>query len=369
MRSLLRSTLIAAGGLFSIISIASDINAAEDTINIGIILPQSGQNGDYVKRYLNAPTELAAKEVNQAGGILGRQVKVIVEDSKYDPASAISALRKLADIDHVLAVFTGFTPLTLPQLPIAEEKHILVMAPSTEHPDLTKSDWAVRMTATADKAGGRIANLANTLGYKTAATLTEDNEAVRITERAFQKEFEKLGGKIVGAESFKTQDNQMRGQLTKLKAANPDVLYVVASSGRPMALVLRQVKEVGFRPKQVFTNHLVEDKEVRALGPDLLNGMIYTTLAVSPEFASRFEKEFGYPPDANAGKHYDATMLLFDAIKKAGTTDPEKVRDAIYNYGEYDGVLGKFIFSGSGEPNISPILKTVKDGEYVAYNP
>ncbi len=368
MRTQLRSALIAAGAVFALGSLAPDTVVAQEVINIGIVLPQSGQNGDYVKNYLNAGTELAIMEVNKAGGILGKQVKLIIEDSKYEPASAVSAFRKLADVDGVLAVFTGFTPLTLPQLPIAEEKHILVMAPSTEHPDLTKSDWAVRMTATADKAGVRIAQLANSLGYKTAATLSEENESVRLPERAFTKEFEGLGGQMVGAESFKTQDNEMRGQLTKLKAANPDVLYIVASSGRPMALVIRQLKEVGFQPKQVFANHLLEDKEVRALGADLINGVIYTTLEVTSEFANRFEKAFGYRPDANAGKHYDATMLLFEAIKKAGTTDPEKVRDAIYNYGEYEGVLGKFVFSGSGEPNISPILKIVKDGEYVGYD-
>lgn len=367
MRNHSRVALCAAGALFVFAAVSPDIALAQNTINIGIVLPQSGQNADYVKNYLNAPTELAVKEVNEAGGLLGKQVKAIIEDSKYDPASAVSALRKLAAVDGVLAVFTAFTPLTLPQLPIAEEKRILVVAPSTEHPDLTKSNWAVRMTPTADRPGVRMAQLANSRGYKTAVVLTEDNESVRYTERAFKKEFTSGGGKIVGAESFKTQDNEMRGQLTKLKAAVPDVLYVNASSGRPMALALRQLKEVGFQPKQVLASHLIEDKEVRALGSNVIDGIIYTTLEVRADFAERFEKALGYRPDANAGKHYDATMLLFDAIRKAGTTDPEKVRDAIYNYGEYDGVLGKFVFSGSGEPNISPSLKIVKEGKYVPY--
>lgn len=368
MFNLARLTVLALGATLAWSTLLATHAAAQETINIGIVLPQSGPNADYVKNYLIVPTEFAAKEVNAAGGILGKQVKVIVEDSKSDPASAVSALRKLADVDNVLAVFTGFTPLTLPQLPVAEEKHILIMAPSTEHPDLTKSDWAVRMTATADKAGTKIAALAASMGYKTAATLTEDNEAVRLTERAFQKEFEKLGNSIVGSESFKKEDNEMRGQLTKLKAANPDVLYIVTSSGRPLALVLRQSKEVGIQPKQVFTNHLVEDKEVKGLGADLINGIIYTTLAVSPEFGERFYKELGYAPDANAGKHYDATVLLFESIKRAGSTDPVKVRDTLYNFGEFNGVLGKFAFSGSGEPNVSPVLKIVKDGAYVPYN-
>lgn len=341
---------------------------SQDPIKIGIVLPLSGQYGEYVKRYLIAPTELAAKEVNEKGGLLGRQVKILIEDSRYDPASAVSASRKLADIDGVLAVFTGFTPLTLPQLPIAEEKRFLIMAPSTEHPDLTKSPWAVRMTPTADKAGVRIAQLASQLGMKTAAVLSEENEAVRLTERAFRAEFEKAGGKVVGAETFKTQDTDMRGQLTKLRAARPDAVYLIMSAGRPMALVLKQISEVGLRPKHLFANHLIEDKEVKSIGGNMSEGVIYTTLNVAPSFSERFKAAFGYEADANAGKHYDATMLLFDAIRRAGTADDAaKVRDAIYKYGEFKGVLGTFKFQGSGEPGILPSVKIVKDGRYVNF--
>jgi branched-chain amino acid transport system substrate-binding protein len=354
---------VASAGLFNVTAAFS-----QEPIRIGIVLPLSGQNGEYVKRYLIAPTEMAAKEANDKGGILGRQVKIVVEDSRYDPASAVSAAKKLADVDKVIAVFTGFTPLTLPQLPVAEEKRFLVIAPSTEHPDLTKSPWAVRMTPTADKAGIRIAALAKELGMKTAAVLSEDNESVRLTERAFRSEFEKTGGKIVGVESFKTQDTDMRGQLTKLRAAKPDALYLTMSAGRPMALVLKQISEVGLRPKQIFANHLIEDKEVRSIGGNMSEGVIYTTLRVAPAFSERFKALYGYDADANAGKHYDATVLLFDAIKRAGTADDAgKVRDAIYKYGEFNGVLGTFLFQGTGEPGISPALKMVKGGSYVDY--
>jgi branched-chain amino acid transport system substrate-binding protein len=341
---------------------------SQEPIKLGINLPLSGQHAEYVKRYLVAPTEFAVREVNDRGGLLGRPVKVISEDSRYEPASAVSALRKLADIDGVLAIFTGFTPLTLPQLPVAEEKRIIVLAPSTEHPDLTKSRWAVRMTPTGDKPPIRAAQIAAGLGAKTAVMLAEDNEAVRISERAFKSEFERSGGKVLASESFRPQDTDMRGQLTKLRAARADVLFVWASAGRSMALALKQMHEVGFRPKHVLTNHLIEDREVKTLGPDAIEGIIYTTLKVDPAFAARFKTALGYDPDANAGKHYDATMLLFEAIRRAGTADDRvKVRDAIYNFGEFRGVLGQFKFSGSGEPGIFPSVKTIKGGQYVDY--
>jgi branched-chain amino acid transport system substrate-binding protein len=365
-----RGIFVIAGGFFAAgFSILSSAAFAQgEPIKLGVVLPLGGANGEYVKRYLIAPTELAIKEVNDSGGLLGKQVRLIVEDSRYDPASAVSALRKLADVDKVLAVFTGFTPLTLPQLPVAEEKKIIIIAPSTEHPDLTKSKWAVRLTPTADKAGIRIAQVAGKLGLKSAAVISEENEAVRLTQRAFEREFEKQGGKVLVTESFKTQDTDMRGQLTKIRAARPDALYIIASGGRPMALVLKQVSEVGLKPKRVFGNHLVEDREVKALGEALADGLVYTTLQVDPAFAQKFKAAMGYDADANTAKHYDATRLLFEAIKRAGTADdPAKVRDAIYNFGEFKGALGTTKYQGSGEPEIYPALKMVKQGAYVPF--
>jgi len=106
----------------------------------------------------------------------------------------------------------------------------IVGAASAEHPDLTKSRWGLRMTPTADKRGLVTARLANKLQLKTAAVLAEDNEAIRLTIRTFKAEYEKLGGKLVGEETFKIGDTSMRAQLTKLRAARPDALYIEVSS-------------------------------------------------------------------------------------------------------------------------------------------
>jgi branched-chain amino acid transport system substrate-binding protein len=346
------------------------IASSQEPINLGTNLPLTGQYGDYVKHYMVAAHEFAVHEMNEKGGVMGRPIKLYGEDSHYDGASAVSALTKLIDVDHIKAVFTAFTPLTLPQLPVAEEKHVIVEAPSTEHPDLTKSHWAVRMTPTADKAGLVIARLAMKMGFKTAALLSEDNEAVRITTRAFTAEFQKIGGKVVADETFKTQATDMRGQLTKIRAAGPDALYIIVPAGRPMALALKQISEVGLKVKQIFANHLIEDREVQKIDKAMAEGVIYTALGMDAEFAKRFKAATGYDPDSNAGKHYDSTMLLFAAMKRAGTVDDTvKIRDAIYNYGVYKGTVGNFDFTGTGEPGILPSLKIVKNGAYVNYAP
>ena len=357
------STFIALGAM------TASAALAQEPIRIGVAMPLGGQNGEYVKRSFVAPTELAVKEINAKGGILGRKVVVTIEDTRFDGAGAVAALTKLINVDKIMAVFTAFTPLTLPQLPVAEEKKVIVVAASMEHPDLTKSPWAVRMTPTAEKAGPVIAGVAEKLGIKTAATLSEENEAIRISVRSFASNFEKLGGKMVGDETFKTQDTEMRGQLTKLRAARPDAIYVIASQGRITGLALKQIAESGARPKQIFSNHLVEDREIKAIGGGIAEGIIYTTLDIDPAFAARFKAELGFDADANAGKNYDATMMLFEAIRRAGTDDSTKVRDAIYNFGEYKGVVADFKFAGSGEPQVSPILKIIKGDAFLPYKP
>ena len=93
---------------------------AQEPISLGLIMPLSGQNGDYIKRYVLAGHELAVKEQNAKGGILGRPIKLHIEDSRSDPATAVSAFNKLINVDKVKAVFSIFTPFTLPLLPIAE---------------------------------------------------------------------------------------------------------------------------------------------------------------------------------------------------------------------------------------------------------
>jgi branched-chain amino acid transport system substrate-binding protein len=359
-----RSLLVLAAVLLST-GLGLSAVSAQETVNLGLVLPESGSSGDYVKRHMMEPTIFAANEINEKGGLLGKKVQVINEDAT-DPTSAVSALRKLVDVNHVLAVFSAYTPLVLPQIPVAEDAHVILLS-SAEHPDFTKSKWTVRMTPTADKAGARIAQIASDNSYKTAVTLSEDNESVRLTDRTFHTEFEKRGGKVLVSETFKRDDTDLRGQLTKMKAAGADIVYLMASSPRPLALALRQMHEVGLTSKQIYSMNSIEDPDVRALGPEMTNGIIYSTLRVDPAFAERFKKATGYDADANVGKHYDATWMLFSAARRANSLDPVKVRDAMYNYGEYDGVLGKFIFQVSGEPVIYPVVVMVKDGGAVPY--
>ena len=358
-----------AFSLLTLILANPQIASAEETINIGVVLPKSGPTADYVKRYLIVPIELAAKDANAKGGVLGHKVKIISEDSRVDPATAVSALRKLIDVNHIFADISAFTSLILPQLPIAEEKHVIVFGPGVAHPDFTKSAWAVRLALTGEKQATKTAEIATELKLKTAVYLSEDNESGRQMQRVFTNEFTKRGGKVLATETFKVGDDNMRGQLTKLKSYNADAFYFMGSSGRPIALILKQMAEVGFHPKRTFASFLMENREVQSLSPELTEGVVYTTLPMDPGFAKHFKDELGYQPETNAGTGYGSVQLLLDAIRRAGSLDPVKVRDAIYNYGKFQSPVGTFTFTGSGEPEVGQIVKTMKAGKIVDFKP
>jgi branched-chain amino acid transport system substrate-binding protein len=315
------------------------------------------------------PAEVAARHANEKGGILGRQIKTISEDSRSDPATAVSALRKLIDVDNILADFSSFTALIFPQLPIAEENQVIVFGPGVAHPDFTKSAWAVRMALTGDRQAKKTAEIATALGVKTAVYLSEDNDSGRVMQRVFDAEFTKLGGRLLATETFKVEANDMRGQLTKLKSFNPDAFYFMGSTSRPIALILKQMVEVGFHPKRVFDTYLMETAEVQSLSPELTEGAIWVTLEMDSAFAQQFKAELGYEPDTASGDMYGSMQLLVEAIKRVGGTDRTKVRDAIFNFGEFKSPVGTFTFAGSGEPEVGLIVRTMKAGKIVEFKP
>jgi branched-chain amino acid transport system substrate-binding protein len=360
--------LVAAAALATFLVTSPNIALSEDTINVGLTFPKSGPNADSVRRFLIGPAEWAAKLANAKGGVLGRQIKTISEDSR-DPSSAVSALRKLVDVDGIVADLSSFTPMILPQLPVAEEKKIPIFGVSVSHPDFTKSPWGIRLALTGEKQAVKTADVATDLGVKTAVYICEDNDAGRFMQKVFETEFTKRGGKLLATESYKMEDNDMRGQLTKLKSYNADALYFMGTTGRPNALILKQMAEVRFQPKHVFGTFLMEDAEVRNLSPDLTEGVVWVAFDIDPAFAKDFKAEFGYEPDTNAGTAVGSMELLIAAIKRVGSTDGTKLRDAIFNYGPFKTPDGTFTFTGSGDPEAGLTVKTMKAGKIVPYTP
>ena len=334
---------------------------AQDKIRIGISQAISGPNGDYFRKQVVNPAILAIEEFNAKGGIRGKQIEYFVEDNKANAATGAAVARKLISVDKVRMIFVSVTPATLATIPIAEESKVMVITVA-EHPDITKSKWAARSTTTAVQYGLAQARFAaETLKARTAAVIREDNDAVRLQIDAFQKEFERLGGKVVLIETYKTNDLDFRAQVTKAKASNPDLLNISSTGHKPQALVLKQAGELGFKPKFILAREQVLHPEVREIAGDLVKGVYYTSLPIDAEWNEKvFKVRFGYPADPFGAKSYDGVRIYLMALERAGSDDPEKVRDTLYAFKNYKGALGTWGFTGTGEPELFPTIKQVE---------
>jgi branched-chain amino acid transport system substrate-binding protein len=351
-----RFVMVLAAAL--IVGVATPAHAQE--IKIGISQFISGPNGDYFKRELVNPAILAIEEVNAKGGLLGHKVEYVVEDNKGNAQTAQAVARKLISIDKVSMISISVTPAVLATLPLAEENHVLVMTVA-QHPKITESKWGFRSSPAADKLGIAPARYAyKELKVRTIGILRENNDAIRITVGAIQKEFQSLGGRVVDIEAFSGGDEDYRGQLTKLRAANPDLLYIGSVGPRAYGLALKQAAELNFKPRFIMAQDQVVDPQVRKIAGNLVSGVYYVATTFDPKWSDAFKRHFGYDADAFAARVYDGVKIYLEAVAKAGSADPVKIRDTLANFGEFHGVTGTWGYPGTGEPEMYPVVERVK---------
>jgi branched-chain amino acid transport system substrate-binding protein len=288
------------------------------------------QNGDYFKRMTVNPVIMAVDEVNAKGGVRGQKVEVVVEDHKGNAATALAVARKFIEIDKVSMISISVSPAVLATLPVAEENHVLVMSVA-QHPKIAESPWGARSSPAAPLYGVIAARWAyTTMGARTAATLAENNDAMRLMIGAFKKEFEALGGKVLDEELYNSEDQDYKAQLTKVRGANPDVVSIII------------------------------DPQVREIAGNLVSGIYYTVVDFDHDWNEKvFKPRFGYDADGFAARIYDGVRIYLGAVEKAGTTDPVKIRDTLRRFQNFHGVIGAWGYNGSGDPNMLPVMKRV----------
>jgi branched-chain amino acid transport system substrate-binding protein len=320
--------------------------AAQEPVTIGLSQIASGPSADYWNRQVNKPALLAIDDANAKGGIGGRKVVGILEDNKGDATTGATVAHKLIEIDKASMIFVAPTPPALATLPIAEAAGVPVISTSIS-PKIGQSPWGAVAQPTAERAGVGYADFAVAHHIKTAATLDEDNDSDVIALQAFRATVAKAGITVVDAESYKAGAQDFSAQLTKIRAASPDLLLMQSSSGASYGYILKQLAELNFRPQYVLTYYQVTDPQVRKVAGDLVNGVYFLQLPVDPEWNARvFKPRMGYDADGNGALAYDAIAIYLDAYAKAGTDDQRKVRQAMLDYQGYKGAVGAWGYNG-----------------------
>jgi branched-chain amino acid transport system substrate-binding protein len=330
---------------------ANSQSVSKEPIKVGLSMVGSGAMADYWGRQLTRPAQLAIEEYTAKGGIGGRKIVWVLEDTKGDATTGASVARKLIDVDKVDSIFIAPTPPTLATLPIAEAAKVLILSAAQDN-NIPKSPWGSLVPPIAEKGG--VAYFRATMVHKPkkVALLAVDNQSLYQQVVVFKALAQKAGVEVVAHETFKPNNKDFTAQLTKIRAAEPDGLTIFSFSPAEFGYALKQMQELNFKPKSIAGWNPVSDPQTRQIAGDIVNGVIFFRLPMDQGWAERFKAKFGYEPDSNAAISTDAINIYLDARAKANTDDPVKIRDAMYNYKGFNGALGAWGFKGNGESSV-----------------
>ena len=320
-----------------------------DTIKIGEFASMTGNEATFGQSS-HKGTELAIEDLNAVGGVLGKKFELIMEDDQSLAGQPATVVRKLISRDGVVAILGEVaSSRSLEAAPICQQNQVPMISPSSTNPKVTEvGDYIFRVCFIDPFQGTVMANFAlHTLHLKNVAVLTDVKSDYSLGLAKFFKEgFVKGGGKIIVEQNYSGGDKDFNAQLTSIKAANPDGIFVPGYYTE-VGLIALQAKQLGITCP-IFGGDGWESSALMSIGGAALEGDYYST-HFSPEdtspavqdFVKKFKAKYNETPDAMAALGYDSAMILADAMKRAGTTEGQKVRDALAAVKDFPGVTGK----------------------------
>jgi branched-chain amino acid transport system substrate-binding protein len=348
--------------------------ASAQGIAIGVAAPMTG-NLAHIGRQLVDGAQLAADGANARGGIKGRNVVIRVEDDQADPKIALTVARKLAADDSVLAVLGHYSPAaSLAAIPVYTKARLATITPSASSPDLTTrgGKYLFRMLSPSSVYARNLAQYTvKTLGKKNVAVVhVQSDWGVQAKDR-FVKELTLLGARVVALQAVQDGSSELKAQLKKIKAANPDALAILTYYATG-AFVTIQARELDIKVPLVGTGALQEDRFIEIAGLANAEGVTvnaeFSAADPAPVVESFVRAYQRLHPDETPGPYpalaYDAVRVMLDAIERAGP-EREGIRDAIASTGSFAGVTGTFSFNDQREREaIDQPYLMVRDGTW-----
>lgn len=342
-------------------------------ILVGYYGDLSGRTSSFGQSTKNG-VEMAADEINKAGGINGRQIRVITEDDQGEPNKAATVVTKLINQDKVHALLGEVASSnSLAAAPKAQEAHIPMISPSSTNPAVTQvGDYIFRVCFIDPFQGEVMAKFAaNNLKAKRAAILYDFNsDYSRGLYEFFKRSFTNLGGQVVAEKSYTQGDRDFSGQLTAIRAANVDVIYVPGYYGE-VGVIANQTKQLGIKAPLLGGDGW-DAPQLWQLGGASLNGDYisnhYSVDDPSPairKFVADYQSRYNIQPDALAALGYDSMKVLADAISRAGTTDSAKLRDAIAQTKNFPGVTGQISIDADRNAVKPAVVLKLQDSKFV----
>ena len=344
-----------------------------ETIKIGGMAPLTGALAIYGVTTTNG-AELAVKEINENGGVLGKKIEYVMLDTKGDSTEAVMAYNKLVD-EKVAGIIGEVTSKpTLAVAEVAVQDNMPLITPTGTQVDITEVGPNIFRVCFTNPYQGKVLAITSKerLGANTVAVmLNNSSDYSDGIAKAFIEESEKLGMKVMGVEGYADGDKDFRPQLTKLAAMNPDAI-LIPEYYEQAALIATQAREVGV--KSIFVGSDGWDGIAKTLDQSayaaIENSHFTNHFSMEDQsekiqdFLKDYREAYKEDPSAFSALGYDAVYMMKSAIEKAGSTDKQKIVDALKGI-EYDGVTGYLTFDDHNNPIKAVTVLKIENGKYV----
>jgi branched-chain amino acid transport system substrate-binding protein len=344
--------------------------AQKEPVRIGVIQPLTGSVAYNGTSDVNG-SRLAVEERNRKGGVLGRMVELVIEDGQCNPANSVNAAEKLIQRDKVPVISGAFcSSATMAVMPVAEKNHIPLVTGVSSMAGLTErgNRWFFRATETDALLAKSFAKImVNNLKLKTIAYIGVNDDWGRGGVDEFSKQIEALGGKTVLKEYFDHGTTDFYTLLTRLRANQPDGIFVAAET-QDGSLLVKQMKELGVQSKVFGVGSWATSDFVKLAGAaaeGIYAAVPYAATMDTPRnlgFVKAYQAKHNEFPGKYAAAGYNSINIIMDAIERAGSTDAEKIRDALAKT-DYEGPNGRFRFDPKGQAyGFTVVLVQLKAG-------
>ena len=355
MRGLSGTVMVA---LASLVAVAGCGGGGEgEPFRVGVMESATGPGETYGTVAIQAK-QMAADEINAAGGINGRPLELVVEDSKCNAQDAITAYNKLTGIDGVKIILgTSCSGAMLGAAPLAEADGTILFSGLATNPDIAQAgDYIFRTALNDAQLGVDTGNVLWEDGIRRLVTITEATDYAEGVRRTSVAQFEKLGGQTLAAERYASDVTDFRTQLAKLLAANPDALHVAAQSEFAGGTILKQARELGYQGP-IYTDIVPVGATALEIAGDAATGVKAVIQDLDPEYAKAqqvladFRSQYGYVTlPWYLGSAYDTVHITAECLKQTGDDqDADGFKDCLYNI-TWTGTIGEnYSFDTDGE--------------------
>ena len=343
--------------LLVVLACGSEDAQQAEPFRIGVMESLTGP-GETYGTMANQVKQMAADEINAAGGINGRMLEFVIEDSQCSANGAIAAYKKLTDVDGIKIILgTSCSGAMLGAAPLAEADGIILFSGLASNPDIAHAGDYIFRTQISDVQVG--IDTGNTLwadGIRRLATITESTDYAEGVRRTSVAQFEKLGGELVAEERYSSDVTDFRSQIEKLTVSNPDAIHLAPQSEFAAGAIIKQAREIGYEGP-IYAETVSVGATALEIAGDAATGMKAITADLDPangkgqEVLANFRERYGYIVFPwHMGSAYDDVYIAAECLKQTqDDQDPDGFRDCLYGI-TWSGAIGdNYSFDENGE--------------------